>query len=162
MSTINETAAGEMTDTTNTDTEGTLTDDAPVVTKAKRTRTSPRTKALDEVCVMIDSFVADLRKGEEENDEENSEKIEVALDLRGRVTTLAEDGAPKPTYNGRHYLGVTEEGTRVHFQSNMPPTARSHGRGSKSNYTSVLGPFRTQEGVDYRIANPGVECPKVF
>lgn len=156
-------------DTTNNETENTNTDtsgESPTE-KAKRTRTSPRTKALDEVLVMIDAHVADLKAQDANEDDdailaEHAGAFTALNDIRGRIVSLSDEGAPKPTYGGRHYISVSEDGTRTHFQANMVPTKRSHGVGSKTNFASVLGPFRTEDGVAHRLAHPETECPIVF
>lgn len=130
-------------------------------TETKRTRTSPRTKALDEVIAMLDANLADLAK-QDQDDLTVQSKVEAVSDIKNRVVGLLEAGAEKPTYAGRHYIGVSADGARVGFDSNVPPTRRSHGPESKHAFTSVLGPFRTEEGVSYRIEHPETECAIVF
>lgn len=138
------------TEITNTDTNSA----APA--KEKRTRTSPRTKALDEVVAMLAAMLGDLTEEQKENGEsaELAAKLELVTDISGRVTTMANEGAQKPDYAGRHYIGVTATGERVAFNNNVPPTKRSHGPETKHNFTTVYGPFRTTEGVQYRLDNP--------
>lgn len=137
--------------------------------RGKRTRTSPRVKALDEVLVMLTAMSADLTTERAETDDEDLVKVSQldaeinrVNDIVGRVTSLSNDGPSATTYGGRHYIGIHQNGARSAFDSNVPPTVRSHGPGTKTDYTSVLGPFRTEDGVAYRIENPDTECPVVF
>lgn len=127
--------------------------------KTKRTRMSPRVKALDEVCGLIDAVLKDL--AEQGSDEGVAD---VMSDLRGRVQGLADDGSPKAEYAGRHYIAELSDGTFASFDSNSVPTRRAFGAGTKTNYAKVYGPFRTTSGIAYRLERPTMiaESPLVF
>lgn len=129
--------------------------------ETKRTRTSPRVKFGDEIVVMLDGILSDLGKQDAE-DIEVAAKLELTSDIRGRVVSMIAEGVDKPSYNGRHYIGTKANGERVAFDSNVPPTRRSHGAETKHGFTSVLGPFRTSEGTAFRIEHPDTPCPVVF
>lgn len=141
-----------MSDATNsTDT----TTETPAAEKVKRTRTSPRTKALDEVIAALDAALSDLAEEQKENGSELTldAKIEALSDFKGRVTSMADSGASKPEYAGRHYIARKADGTLAAFDSNVPPTRRSHGPESKHAFANAFGPFRTVEGVEYRLTH---------
>lgn len=149
-------------DTTNTDT-------TPPVVKEKRTRTSPRVKFADEVILMMNEHLSDLQEERKETDDSDlvalevlDAKISLVSDLTLKVQTMSDEGVQKLDYNGRHYIKVDANGVRTAFDSNTVPTVRSHGPGTKHDCVSVLGPFRTESGVAYRIENPTTECPVVF
>jgi hypothetical protein len=148
----------------NTNTNPTPSDTAEE--KEKRTRTSPRTKMLGEVLDMLDAYKGDVeaRKGEPEpdTDEDFDTILNTVSDIRGRVEAMVGGQAPKPVYGGRHYIGVAADGTRSHFQANSQPTKLSFGPGTKHNFSSVLGPFRTEEGANYRVSHPEEQCPVLF
>jgi hypothetical protein len=139
--------------------------DPVVEVKEKRSRLSPRTKAFDEALAMIDAHIADLTEEMKNNPGDchhNKIAIATATDLRGKVEGMSNEGLQKPNYNGRHYIAVLADGSRVGFDCNTLPTKRSHGEGTASNYMSVLGPFRTVEGVNFRIEHPEEACPVIF
>lgn len=139
--------------------------------KEKRTRTSPRTKMLGEVLDMLDAYKADVEQqqkdasgegAEPDTDEDFTTILTTVSDIRGRVMAMVGGQAPKPVYGGRHYIGVKADATRSHFQANSTPTKLAYGPGSKHDFSSVLGPFRTEDGATYRVEHPEVECPVVF
>lgn len=165
-------------ETENQGSDSTGSEETPVK-KEKRTRTSPRTKALDEVIAMLVSYASDVEEDVKENSPTGANPailetisdaiLETVSDIKGRITSMLDEGSTKPTYNGRHYIGVNADGSRAGFQSNTAPNKRTHGGGTKHNYTSVLGPFRTSEGVDFRLKftpdelkDKLVECPAIF
>src|ERR1019366_2890728 len=60
---------------------------------------------------------------------------------------LPRDPAEAP---GRHYVGITQDGTREHFKSSTVPTEKS---GSALNFKIVLGPFSTFGGASYTVTH---------
>ena len=116
--------------------------------KEKRTRTSPRVKFGEEILGMIkEEFVGGR----------------FTLDnITSKIQTMMSDGPQQPEYAGRWYVGVKADNSRTAFQANNLPTKMSYGIGSKHDFTSVLGPMRTEAGADYRVKNPNTECEVVF
>lgn len=128
--------------------------------KTKRTRTSPRVKFADEVIRMMSDHMSDLQEELKEVPTNNNAKrggmlaqTELLSDLMLKVKTMSDEGVVKPNYEGRHYISQNADGTYTAFDSNVPPTVRTHGAGTKHNYAKVWGPFRTEGGVEYRLAH---------
>lgn len=117
--------------------------------KEKRTRTSPRIKFGAELLEWVNALKAE---GKNPSLDEISTKVQAMMD----------EGPEKPEYAGRHYIGVKADGSRSHFQANSQPTRLSYGPDSKHGFASVLGPFRTQDGAEWRVSHPEEQTPVIF
>ena len=72
--------------------------------------------------------------------------VEALLDLRTFAVT--ERDAERDTVDnpGKHYVGVTLKGERVHFKSVQVPTEKT-----ATEYKRVYGPFQVKAGADFVV-----------
>jgi hypothetical protein len=127
------------------------------MSESKRQRTSPRSKVLDSVFVKIGEMMTEWKQ---ENNNDAEVAVSVLTALKERLNGL--DEPSKPEYVGRHFIGVKETGVRTAFTANYPPSKRSHGVGTESNFVSIIGPFKKKNDVIAYLANPNAEMTVLF
>lgn len=126
-------------------------DGEEVMEDIKRTRTSPRTKAFNEVLALLATL--------------ESEDVGFLESLTAKVVSMRdtvpatktdsgdddEEGSEKGSnvsYIGRNFVGVNAAGEREWFAATKVPTKETHGE----KYVSVFA-FRRKEGAEYRVIN---------
>lgn len=125
-----------------------IPDSNPSLPTSTRTRTSPRTLALDEVQDIIQSYI-----------EGTAADAVTSLVLRGlsdkvnelraghpksaKVVKVAPNGQVSTTGSGSHFVGVRGDETPVYL----------HREADFSGFAHVYGPFKTRAGAEYAIAH---------
>lgn len=106
----------------------------------KRTRESPRLKALEESLETIDQSIKEKTEDAFLSEEERASALKMLNDLRSKIDEKVQGFVPSsPT--GKHYVLQTHEDKLVHLQLQKPPTQESHGK----LYKLCVGHYKRKE-----------------
>lgn len=125
--------------------------DVSKAVKERRGRTSPRTKAFNEVLNLLSNQddVINLQELKVKVESLRDRKLNANNDNDGEGGENVNNNTNKPGHPGLHYVGVDAlTGDRVHFQATSTPTKVIDG----DRYTTVYR-FRTRKGAEYVVQN---------
>jgi hypothetical protein len=108
-----------------------------------RTRTSPRTKAIDECLAVIAHFTTEWS-----NEEDGENVVEVLNTLTSQLSIIRDKGPQGPQGSiGKHYVVKLVDGKLEHFQTTARVSKTSHGQ----RFAKVFGPYRFKDGALYVV-----------